>query len=136
MVSIDIACDLMDEDATGFVWTFLRDAREPGLIEPGAIVVAGHQEAPARRRGRRHSQEAGRPGRAPSPASRSDRGLRGARSTGHHATGVVILDVVDGRIRYVEVLYRDDVKSVISALTEQPTEAGTTSRRGRRRKLR
>lgn len=52
------------------------------------------------------------------------------------ATGMVILDVVDGRIRYVEVLHRDDVKSVISALTERPTEAGTTSRRGRRLKLR
>lgn len=52
------------------------------------------------------------------------------------ATGMVILDVVDGRIRYVEVLHRDDVKSVISALTEQATEAGTTLRRGRRRKLR
>lgn len=52
------------------------------------------------------------------------------------ATGMVILDVVDGRIRYVEVLHRDDVKSVISALTERPTEAGTALGRGRRRKLR
>lgn len=47
MVSVDIACDLMDEDETGFVWTFLSEAREPGLIEPGAIVVAGDQDAPA-----------------------------------------------------------------------------------------
>lgn len=47
MVSVDITCDLMDEDETGFVWTFLSDAREPGLIEPGAIVVAGDQDAPA-----------------------------------------------------------------------------------------
>ena len=52
------------------------------------------------------------------------------------ATGMVILDVVAGRIRYVEVLHRDDVKSVISALTEPPTEAGATLLRGRRRKLR
>lgn len=50
------------------------------------------------------------------------------------ATGMVILDVVDGRIRYVEVLHRDDVKSVISALPERATEAGPTVRRGRRRK--
>lgn len=52
------------------------------------------------------------------------------------ATGMVILDVVDGRIRYVEVLDRDDVKSVISALAERATEAGPTLPRGRRRKLR
>lgn len=44
---IDIACDLMDEDETGYVWTFLRDARDPALIEPGAIVVAGDTDAPA-----------------------------------------------------------------------------------------
>jgi len=47
MVVIDIACDLMDEDETGYVWTFLRDARDPSLIEPGAIVVAGDADAPA-----------------------------------------------------------------------------------------
>lgn len=47
MVSVDITCDLMDEDETGQVWTFLRGARDPALIEPGAIVVAGDQDAPA-----------------------------------------------------------------------------------------
>ncbi|MEJ7582714.1 MAG: hypothetical protein WKF43_01260 [Acidimicrobiales bacterium] len=47
MVMIDIACDLMDEDETGYLWTFLRDARDPSLIEPGAIVVAGDPDAPA-----------------------------------------------------------------------------------------
>jgi hypothetical protein len=47
MVSVDITCDLMDEDETGYVWTFLRDARDRALIEPGAIVVAGDPEAPA-----------------------------------------------------------------------------------------
>ena len=52
------------------------------------------------------------------------------------ATGMVILDVVDGRIRYVEVLDRDDVKSVISALAERATEAGPSPPRGRRRKRR
>ncbi|MEJ7844829.1 MAG: hypothetical protein WKF93_04220 [Acidimicrobiales bacterium] len=34
MVSVDITCDLMDEDETGYVWTFLRDARNAALIEP------------------------------------------------------------------------------------------------------
>ncbi|MGH3114790.1 MAG: hypothetical protein ACRDOP_15120 [Gaiellaceae bacterium] len=47
MVAIDITCDLMDEDETGYVWTFLREARDPALIEPGAIVVAGDPDAPA-----------------------------------------------------------------------------------------
>ena len=47
MVRVDIACDLMDEDETGYVWAFLRDARDPGMIEPGAIVVAGDEDAPA-----------------------------------------------------------------------------------------
>jgi hypothetical protein len=47
MVSVDITCDLMDEDETGFVWTRLRDARDPTLIEPGAIVVVGDEEASA-----------------------------------------------------------------------------------------
>jgi len=45
--SVDIACDLMDEDETGYVWTFLTDARDPSIIEPGAIVIAGDTEAPA-----------------------------------------------------------------------------------------
>lgn len=46
-VMVDIICDLMDEDETGFVWTFLDEARDPSLIEPGAIVVAGDPDAPA-----------------------------------------------------------------------------------------
>ena len=47
VVSVDIACDLMDEDETGYVWTRPRDARDPSLIEPGAIVVAGDVDSPA-----------------------------------------------------------------------------------------
>ena len=47
MISVDIACDLMDEDETGYIWTFLRDARDPSLVEPGALVVAGDAEVPA-----------------------------------------------------------------------------------------
>lgn len=47
MITVDIACDLMDEDETGYVWAFLDDARDPALIEPGAIVMAGDTEAPA-----------------------------------------------------------------------------------------
>lgn len=47
MITVDITCDLMDEDETGHVWTFLREARDRALIEPGAIVVAGDPDAPA-----------------------------------------------------------------------------------------
>ncbi|MGH3928858.1 MAG: hypothetical protein ACRDTF_02645 [Pseudonocardiaceae bacterium] len=44
---VDIAADLNDEDDTGFVWTFLDEARDPAIIVPGAIVVAGDTDAPA-----------------------------------------------------------------------------------------
>ena len=47
MVTVDIPADLNDEDETGFVWTFLREARDRSLIAPGAIVVAGDSDAPA-----------------------------------------------------------------------------------------
>jgi hypothetical protein len=47
VITVDITCDLMDEDESGFVWTFLREARDARVIEPGAIVVAGDEDAPA-----------------------------------------------------------------------------------------
>jgi hypothetical protein len=47
MTKVDITADLNDEDETGFVWTFLDEARDPALIAPGAIVVAGTPDAPA-----------------------------------------------------------------------------------------
>jgi hypothetical protein len=47
VVSVDMTCDLMDEDETGFVWTFLHEARDRSLIARGAIVVAGDADAPA-----------------------------------------------------------------------------------------
>jgi hypothetical protein len=47
VVTVDISCDLMDEDESGCVWAFLREARDPKLIEPGAIVVAGDDDTPA-----------------------------------------------------------------------------------------
>ena len=46
VIRVDITCDLMDEDETGHVWTFLSEAREGSLVEPGAIVVAGDPDAP------------------------------------------------------------------------------------------
>jgi len=47
MYRVDIAADLNDEDDTGYVWTFLDEARNPGHIIPGALVVAGDEEAAA-----------------------------------------------------------------------------------------
>jgi hypothetical protein len=46
-VMVDITADLNDEDETGLVWTFLDEARDPTVIVPGAIVVAGDADAPA-----------------------------------------------------------------------------------------
>lgn len=47
MIIPDISADLSDEDETGLVWTFLDEARDPAVVVPGAIVVAGDPEAPA-----------------------------------------------------------------------------------------
>ena len=47
MYHVDITADLNDEDDTGFVWTFLDEAREPSDIVPGALVVAGDEDAAA-----------------------------------------------------------------------------------------
>jgi hypothetical protein len=47
MYRVDIAADLNDEDHTGYVWTFLDEAREPEQIRPGAIVIAGDEDAAA-----------------------------------------------------------------------------------------
>ena len=47
MIAVDIIADLNAEDETGYVWTFLDEARNPALITPGALVVAGDEDAPA-----------------------------------------------------------------------------------------
>lgn len=47
MITVDITADLNDEDDTGYVWTFLDEARDQSLIEPGAIVVVGDEDVPA-----------------------------------------------------------------------------------------
>ena len=47
MYLVDITADLNDEDETGYVWTFLDEARDPAQIRPGALVVAGDEEAAA-----------------------------------------------------------------------------------------
>jgi hypothetical protein len=47
MTAVDIRADLNAEDETGYVWTFLDEAGDPSLITPGALVVAGDEDAPA-----------------------------------------------------------------------------------------
>jgi hypothetical protein len=44
MYRVDITADLNDEDHTGYVWTFLDEARDRGQIRPGAIVTAGDED--------------------------------------------------------------------------------------------
>lgn len=45
-VQIDIPCDIQQVDETGFLWTFLGEARDPSLITEGAIVIAADEIAP------------------------------------------------------------------------------------------
>ena len=47
MYLVDITADLNEEDETGYVWTFLDEARDPAQIHPWALVVAGDEEAAA-----------------------------------------------------------------------------------------
>jgi hypothetical protein len=47
MYHVDITADLNDEDETGYVWTFLDEARDPAQINPGVLVVAGDDETAA-----------------------------------------------------------------------------------------
>ena len=47
MITVDITADLNSEDDTGYVWTFLDEARDPNLIVPGTVVIAGDPDSPA-----------------------------------------------------------------------------------------
>jgi hypothetical protein len=53
MYRVDIAADLNDEDPTGYLWTFLDEAVDPTQITPGALVVAGDEDASRRMPGHR-----------------------------------------------------------------------------------
>lgn len=41
MIAVDIAADLNAEDQTGYVWVSLEEVRDPSIIVPGALVIAG-----------------------------------------------------------------------------------------------
>ena len=45
-VKIDIPCDVQQIDESGYVWTFLHEARDPSRIVAGAIVVAADEADP------------------------------------------------------------------------------------------
>jgi hypothetical protein len=47
MIALDIRTDLNAEDQTGYVWAFLDEARDPSVVVPGTLVVAGDEDAPA-----------------------------------------------------------------------------------------
>jgi hypothetical protein len=47
MYRVDVEADLNEEDNSGYIWTFLDEAREPSRIIPGALVVAGDEDAAA-----------------------------------------------------------------------------------------
>ena len=49
MEGVDGVREMIRDSRTtsGFVWTFLDEARDPALIVPGAIIVAGDADAPA-----------------------------------------------------------------------------------------
>ena len=44
---IDLAADLNDEDDGGLGWSTLSEARDPGRIRPGVMLVAGNRQAQA-----------------------------------------------------------------------------------------
>ncbi len=45
-IEVDIPCDVQQVDGTGFVWTFLDEARDPARVVVGAIVVTGDDVDP------------------------------------------------------------------------------------------
>jgi hypothetical protein len=44
---IDLAADLNDEDDEGLGWSMLSEARDPGKVRPGVMLVAGNRQAQA-----------------------------------------------------------------------------------------
>lgn len=38
-VVVDLDVDFHNEDGTGYIWTWLSEARDPSVIIPGAVIV-------------------------------------------------------------------------------------------------
>ncbi|SDO34656.1 hypothetical protein SAMN05660199_01766 [Klenkia soli] len=45
-VVVDLPLDVQSMDETGQPWNFLDEARDPSLIVPGAVIVAGDEDEP------------------------------------------------------------------------------------------
>ncbi len=43
-VAVDLEVDFHNEDETGYIWTWLTEARDPSVIRPSAIVVVADDE--------------------------------------------------------------------------------------------
>lgn len=44
-VVVDLEVDFHNEDETGYLWTWLSEARDPSVITPDRIVVVGDDNA-------------------------------------------------------------------------------------------
>lgn len=44
-VVVDLEVDFHNEDETGYVWTWLSEARDPSLITADRIVIVGDEDA-------------------------------------------------------------------------------------------
>jgi hypothetical protein len=47
MDELDLIADLNAQDDDGFGWSTLVDARDPGRVSPGAMLLAGNRHAQA-----------------------------------------------------------------------------------------
>ena len=43
---VALPADVLQVDATGYVWTFLDRALEPDQVMPGSVIVAGNEDEP------------------------------------------------------------------------------------------
>ena len=46
-IVVDLEVDFHNEDETGYLWTWLSEARDPSMIAPERIVVVGDDDAVA-----------------------------------------------------------------------------------------
>ncbi len=42
---VDLIADLNEQDDAGRGWSTISDARDPGRLQPGAVLVAGNEQA-------------------------------------------------------------------------------------------
>jgi hypothetical protein len=47
VVQVDLPTDLQSVDETGYAWALLDEARDPSVVVPGMLVVAGDPDVAA-----------------------------------------------------------------------------------------